>query len=370
MRRATSFDYREFLGRCELPTIDPTLSRKLVAGVSTSTLGLALVILCKDESEEHRLESFATVGPLTDGWNAFARFVAGIRSAFEPPAISRLYVRREACPHSDIERRIFIALRKHFPHEFAEVNAGAIQGWIDEGSITVEAPKIPEADEWTNRMLREAAETVFYAECGSPAHLWSAEVGDGLSDGLLARNFALAQTGETQAGSSLALPPSSSVAGPEFRSATAISFTKPFLHMVTAVQEESGRIVIDPARTTAFRFESREADDLRQLHTKIAFALSSWRVDRIGMRVGPNRGQYMLHPLAYRIEGAVQLLEGVRVETHSLAAISGFLRKHDPLLPPPQNSGLGAVWRQGQIHAIGTAAYSLHLAGLEGEGGQ
>ena len=139
--------------------------------------------------------------------------------------------------------------------------------------------------------------------------------------------------------------------------ATAINFSKPNLDIVTLYRGRSGEIAIDDARTARLQFATREASDLEETRQAIISLLREWRVRRLALRVGAERGPYILNPLAYKLEAALQLTPRITV-----AQVAGFGRRHGDHLPEPQPRCVGSAGRSGQLNAIRTAGLSIFLA--------
>ena len=144
--------------------------------------------------------------------------------------------------------------------------------------------------------------------------------------------------------------------------ATAINFSKPNLDIVTLYRGRSGEIAIDDARTARLQFATREASDLEETRQAIISLLREWRVRRLALRVGAERGPYILNPLAYKLEAALQLTPRLRLDCLTVAQVAGFGRRHGDDLPEPQPRCVGSAGRSGQLNAIRTAGLSIFLA--------
>ncbi|WP_435198877.1 hypothetical protein [Qipengyuania sp. 902] len=144
--------------------------------------------------------------------------------------------------------------------------------------------------------------------------------------------------------------------------ATAINFSKPNLDIVTLYRGRSGEIAIDDKRTAQLQFASREASELEVTRQAIIALLSEWRICRLALRVGADRGAYLLNPLAYKLEAALQLTPRLRLDCFTVAEVAGFGRRHSDDLPEPQTRCVGSAGRSSQLNAIRTAGLSMFLA--------
>ncbi|WP_338243180.1 hypothetical protein [Aurantiacibacter hainanensis] len=368
MSARCDFDFREYLGHGQFSSLDPNDHGTVTVGASASAQGLALVALPEGQLLSNNLRSYANIviGPIEDDWEHIARLIDLSPSVLQPPGVGKLLLRQGSTDRSLNKKRIENQLVATYGEAVEIVDTDAISDWVTVTKPRIASPDIPQECEWSRPILMAAAEAALYAEHRFPAR---------------PRHFIVPRTGGSRP-QSRALEESESAEDEgdileadafsppqdgERRSATAISYTRPFLHIVTVTRGDDGRIVIDPAHTGHFEFDCREASSLRQLQSDLIDLLRDWKLTQIGLRSGPFIGQYRLHALAYKIEGALQLIEGVETKLYPLGLIHGFVRKYDRALPDAFENDMGSVWRKGQAEAIKTAAYSLARAEEDAE---
>ena len=109
----------------------------------------------------------------------------------------------------------------------------------------------------------------------------------------------------------------------------------------------------------------RSNEAARQLHTDLTEFILSGAVGDVVMRSGPIRGRYNQHPLAFKVEGILQVIPNVAVAFANPVAIDRWVASASPRLPVVKGHKSARV-RDAQRKAIDTAAFecAMKCAGM------
>lgn len=361
MKPPANFDFRDLIGTGNFDRVNPQDCERLIIGAASCDIGIALVALKEGELGDAHLDAYAhvVIGPIEDDWEHIAALIDQLRRIFEPPTISHLLLRVEEGEDCGTNKLIFERLSSVFPEEIRLVRGERVANWIKHSPCRIGLPDIPENDVWTRKLLYAAAETAVFLEHGAMSL--------GRPDLPTARAPypELAKVDDrsaaNRAGASCpAASTEPSACLPEAVSATAVSFTNPMLHIATVRRHCEDGYLLDEDRTYSIEVKDRSAKGIAALQSSLKQQFQDWKLEVVSMRVGADKGPYQLHPNAYKIEAALQLLDGLAFQDFSVAQVSGFAKRFDHLLPAPQSHLKQRSVSEGQRHAIRTAALALH----------
>lgn len=141
---------------------------------------------------------------------------------------------------------------------------------------------------------------------------------------------------------------------------TAAVISKPKLFIVTLEFGKRNGPAICTKRSGHFELWDRSARAANALANLLARFLHRARIDQVFLRVSNDAGRYVAHSHAFKIETVLQLQEGIRVDFVHTQAVSRWLGRDDPLVPRPQELGLGGRWPGVQLEAIEAAMFAAH----------
>jgi|GEM_PF-3066113 len=353
------FDFRSHLGSQEIPPLKPSLVGQLVVGVAADQHGVVFAALPDTEMSGRLVTKYdnVVIGPIENDWGRLAKLMRRLPEILGPRHVSSIALRIEEGGFVGIVPDLFERLKSVFPEAMTTLNGDDVRAWIANEGCEVALPDIPDDEPWVTQLMSAAAETA--------ASLLNGHQSEGMPDCVgsevretpckAARNMAASELSEID---SRAEP----ITEPERRnspSATAINFTNPYLYIATVKSDLSGQCQLEEDRTCIFKLDSRNAQSLRELQQQLKELFGSWNLNTIAMRVGADKGPYVLNANAYKVEAALQLLEDLRVKELSVAEVSGFGRANDCILPIPQPHLKTRAQQAGQRHAIRAAGLAL-----------
>lgn len=357
----TPFDFRRLMNTPDLPQLVPLPSESITVGAAANELGLALVMLPEGGLDSLDLRSYSNlvIGPIENDWDQIVLLIDRVRAIIEPPHVSRFYLRLDRRSMGENVVRMHARLEELFSKEFRIVEETTIAFWRKKFPSRIAMPDIPEPDAWAAGLLIGAAETAIFGELTASSVPSDAEVR--AQPAFDAHSGALAKAFPTES------PETAQLAGPapkrcvrRYQSeATAISFSKPHLHLVTVYFDEHSRLVIDHSRTRYLNYDGRGTSSIRAIQKKISAFLEQWDIRRLSLRVGLERGQYRLSTLAYKLEAALQLQDSLELRSFTTTEVMGFGRSFDKYLPSPLAKFARKGDRENQLNAIRTAALEL-----------
>ena len=361
----TPFDFRRLMNMADLPNVDSLPFQSVTVGAAVNDFGLALVMLPEGGLDSLDLGSYSNlvIGPIENDWDEVALLIDRVRSIIEPPRVSGFYLRLDKRALGKNVVRMHARLEELFPKELRIVEEAEIAFWRKKFPSRIAMPDIPEPDAWAAGLLIGAAETAIFGELTASLENWGA--GDKEQPASDAHSGALAKAFPTEPPKKpqpARLAPRRSVRRCKSE-ATAISFSKPHLHLVTVYVDEQSRLVIDRSRTRYLSFDGRDATSIRAIQKKVGDLLGQWDIRRVSMRVGLERGQYRLSTLAYKLEAALQLLDDLELRAFTTTEVMGFGRSFDEYLPGPMAKFAREGDRENQLNAIRTAGLAIFERG-------
>lgn len=357
----TPFDFRRLMNMADLPQLDSIPFQNVTVGATVNEFGLALVMLPEGGLDSLDLGSYSNlvIGPIENDWDQVALLIDRVRSIIEPPHVSGFYLRLDKRALGKNVVRMHARLEELFPKELRIVEEAEIAFWRKKFPSRIAMPDIPEPDAWAADLLIGAAETAIFGELTASSVPSGAgdkeQIASDAHSGALAKAFPTETAEKAQPAG-----PAPKRCVRRFESeATAISYSKPHLHLVTVYVDEQSRLVIDRSRTRYLSFDSRETSSIRAIQKKIGDLLAQWDIRRVSMRVGLERGQYRLSTLAYKLEAALQLLDDLELRSFTTTEVMGFGRSFDEYLPSPLAKFAREGDRENQLNAIRTAGLEL-----------
>jgi hypothetical protein len=144
--------------------------------------------------------------------------------------------------------------------------------------------------------------------------------------------------------------------GPTPTMVSAAVISKPRLVVVTVAWGSCGQPKVVVARSGAFDLADRSSRSIELLHHRATAFFKKQRIDKLYLRAKSADGQYVGHPLNFKIETVLQMVPGLTLTFVDTQSVGGWVRREEPYIPAAPLS-LGTFWETKQKLALETALF-------------